>query len=142
VSAIVVLDASAAVRAVMDAAAQPALLDRLAAAALVLAPTLMRVEAANALWKYQRAGAIDASDARDRHAEACLLVHRFVDEQALFPEALQLASDLDHPVYDAIYAVTARRHAATLLSFDRRLHALCAGSRIDCDLLGAAGGSS
>ncbi len=137
----VVLDASAAVRAVMDAAAQPALLDRLAAAALVLAPTLMRVEAANALWKYQRAAVISASEARDRHVEACLLVQRFVDEQALFPEALQLAADRDHPVYDAIYAVTARRHAATLLSFDRRLHALCVSSSIPCELLGSAGGS-
>ena len=79
-SAVIVLDASAAVRAVMDAAAQPALLDRLADAAAVLAPTLMRVEAANALWKYQRAGVIDASEARDRHTEVCLLVHRFIDE--------------------------------------------------------------
>lgn len=132
---VIVLDASAAVRAVMDAAAQPALLDRLAAAAVILAPTLMRVEVANALWKYQRAGVIDAGQARDRHAEVCLIVHRFIDEQTLFPEALQLAVDSDHPVYDAMYAVTTRRHAATLLSFDRRLHHLCTRSQIACDLL-------
>lgn len=134
-SSVIVLDASAAVRAVMDAAAQPELLDRLAAAALVLAPTLMRVEAANALWKYRRSGAIDAGQARDRHAEVCMLVHRFIDEQSLFPEALQLAADADHPVHDTVYAVTARRHAATLLSFDCRLHQLCARSQIDCELL-------
>jgi predicted nucleic acid-binding protein len=140
VSAVVVLDASAAVRAVMDAAAQPRLLDRLAAAAAVLAPTLMRVEAANALWKYRRIGVIDAAEARDRHAEVCLLVHRFIDEQALFPEALQLAADSDRPVYDAVYAITARRHAATLLSFDRRLHHLCTRTQIVCDLLGADDG--
>jgi predicted nucleic acid-binding protein len=132
------MDASTAVRAVMDAFAQPTLLDRLAAAAVVIAPTLMRVEAANALWKYHRAGVISANDARDRHAEIEMLVNRFIDEQTLFPEALQLAADLDHPVYDAVYAVTARRHAATLLSFDRRLHGLCVRSRIPCDLLGAA----
>jgi predicted nucleic acid-binding protein len=135
VSAVVVLDASAAVRAVMDAAAQPALLDRLAAAPIVLAPTLMRVEAANALWKYRRAGVVDAAEVLVRHAEATALVHRFIDEQTLFPEALQLAADLDHPVYDALYAVSARRHAATLLTFDRRLHALCAQAGIVCDLL-------
>ncbi len=134
-SAVVVLDASAAVRAVMDAAAQPRLLDRLAEAASVLAPNLMRVEAANALWRYHRAGVIDATEAHGRHAEICLLVHRFVDEQALFPEALQLAMDRHHPVYDAVYAVTARRHAATVLSFDQRLHGLCEGAAIPCDLL-------
>jgi predicted nucleic acid-binding protein len=136
VSAVVVLDASAAVRAVMDAAAQPALLDRLAAAPIVVAPALMRIEAANALWKYQRAGVIDAAEVLARHAETAALVHRFIDEQTLFPEALQLAVDLDHPVYDAVYAVSARRHAATLLTFDRRLHALCAQASIACDLLG------
>jgi predicted nucleic acid-binding protein len=136
VSTVIVLDASAAVRAVMDAAAQPVLLDRLAAAPVVLAPALMRVEAANALWKYWRAGVVDTAEAMVRHAEASSLVHRFIDEQALFPEALQLAADLDHPVYDAMYAVTARRHAATLLTFDRRLHALCARAQIGCELLG------
>lgn len=129
-----VLDASAAIRAVMDSAAQQSLLDRLAASPAVFAPALMRVEAANALWKYQRAGVIDAAQARERHAEVCLLVHRFVDEQDLFPEALQLAVDLEHPVYDAVYAVTARRNAATLLSFDQRLQALCQRAGIVCDL--------
>lgn len=136
-SKVLVLDASAAVRAVMDAAAQPALLRQLASAALVLAPVLMRVEAANALWKYQRAGLISIAQAQDRHAEISLLVHRFVEEQTFFPEALQLAADFDHPVYDAVYAVTTRRHAATLLSFDRRLHALCQRAGIACDLIDA-----
>jgi predicted nucleic acid-binding protein len=65
-----------------------------------------------------------------------------VDEQVLFPEALQLAADLKHSVYDAVYAVTARRHAATLLSFDRRLHELCERASITCELLGTAGGSA
>jgi predicted nucleic acid-binding protein len=141
VSIVVALDASAAIRAVMDAAAQPTLLDRLAAAAVVVAPTLLRLEAANALWKYQRAGVIDAAAALSRHAEAGALVHRFVDEQTLFPEALRLAADLDHPVYDAMYAVTARRHAAILLTFDRRLHGLCTRSGISCELLGGQAGS-
>ncbi len=34
-----------------------------------------------------------------------MLVHRFVDEHALFPECLQLAIDFNHLVYDAVYAV-------------------------------------
>jgi predicted nucleic acid-binding protein len=125
VSTVLVLDASAAVRAVMDAAAQPALMDELANAAVILAPALLRIEAANALWKYQRAGVIDAPTAHERHAEICALVHRFVDEQPLFPEALQLAADLDHPVYDAVYVVVARRHAGTVVTFDKRLQTLC-----------------
>jgi predicted nucleic acid-binding protein len=136
-SRVLILDASAAVRAVMDAAAQPELLQHLASAAIVLAPTLMRVETGNALWKYQRAGLINIAEAQDRHAEIKLLVHRFIDDEALFPEALQLASDFAHPVYDALYAVTTRRHAGRLLSFDRRLHALCKRADIACDLMAA-----
>lgn len=133
---VLVLDASAAVRAVMDAGAQPALIDELANAAVILAPALLRIEAANALWKYQRAGIIEAPAAHERHAEICALVHRFVDEQALFPEALQLAADLDHPVYDAVYAVVARRHAGTVLTFDRRLQTLCERAAIPSRLAG------
>ncbi len=134
-STVLVLDASAAVRAVMDAAAQPTLMDELANAAVMLEPALLRVEAANALWNYQRAKVIDAPAARERHAELCALVHRFVDEQTLFPEALQLAADLDHPVYDAVFAVVARRHAGVVLTFDRRLQGLCERAAIRSRLL-------
>jgi predicted nucleic acid-binding protein len=131
-----VLDASAATRAVMDPAGQPSLLKYLADAPLVFAPALLRVECANALWKYTRSGAIDASAAVVRHIEAMSLVHRFVDDGTLFPEALQLAFDFGHPVYDAVYAVTARRHTATLLTFNRRLRDLCDRARIECTFFG------
>ena len=128
----VVLDASAAVRAVMDPARQPALLDKLVQAEDVVAPTLLRVETANALWKYQRDGRLSTSETLERHAEALALVQRFVDEDVLFPEALHLAIDVGHPVYDAVYAVTARRQAATLVTFDRRLAELCKRAKISC----------
>ena len=32
-----------------------------------------------------------------------------LNQLALFPECLQLATDFNHPVYDAVYAVLARR---------------------------------
>lgn len=102
-----------------------------------MAPSLLRVRSANALWNCQRAGLIDIDALQARHAELCLLVHRFVDERDLFPEALQLAADFDHTVYDAVYAVAARRNAATLLSFDRRLLGLCQRAGIACALVGS-----
>jgi predicted nucleic acid-binding protein len=36
-------------------------------------------------------------------------------------EALALATHLDHPLYDCLYLVLARREVASLLSADRRL---------------------
>lgn len=133
-----VLDGSAAVRAVMDPAAQPALLERIESAATVLAPALLRAEVGNALWKYVRVGVLVAADLPERHREAMALVHRFVDEAGLFPEALTVAVATDHPVYDILYALTARRHAGVLLTFDMRLHDLCRREHIDSELFAAA----
>lgn len=136
-TATVVLDASAAVRAVMDPAGQPALLDRLSDAALIVAPTLVRAEVGNALWKYARSGLLEVVDLPERHGEAMSLVHRFIDEEDLFPEVLTVSATTGHPVYDMLYALTARRHAATLLTFDRRLHAICEREHITCEYFGS-----
>jgi len=65
------------------------------------------------------------------------LIQLFLDDADLFPEVLTLAANLNHPVYDALYALTAKRHAAVLLTFDRRLHALCDEERIESQLFGA-----
>lgn len=94
----VVLDASAAVRAVMDAGAQPALLSRIGDAAAVIAPTLLRAEVGNALWKYTRIGVMAPSELPARHREAMALIQLFVDDADLSPKALTLAAASDHPV--------------------------------------------
>ena len=62
------------------------------------------------------------------------LIQLFVDDADLFPEALMLAAASDHLVYDALYALTAKRHAVVLLTFDRRLHELCGSERIESTL--------
>ncbi len=133
---VVAIDASAALRAVLDASSQPALIERIATASWIVAPSLLQTEVANALWKYRRAGLLDDLRVVERHAEAVGLVDRFTDDAVLFPEALRLAVTSDHPVYDAMYLVAARRHAACLLTFDRRLHAQCARSQVDGVLFG------
>jgi predicted nucleic acid-binding protein len=136
-SGVVVLDASAAIRLVMDTKAQSDLLERIATADEVLAPMLLCAESANVLWKYQRAGVLSDRQALERHTEISILVHRFVDDCSLFPEALQLAGRLNHPVYDVLYLVTARRHAAQLVTFDSRLHSLCKQAQTDSQLFKA-----
>jgi predicted nucleic acid-binding protein len=137
VTGAVVLDASAVVRAVMDAGAQPALLGRIGEATTAIAPTLLCAQVGNTLWKYTRIGVMAPSDLPDRHREAMALVQLFVDDADLFPEVLTLAATQNHPVYDALYALTAKRHAAVLLTFDRRLHGLCESERIESTLFAA-----
>lgn len=119
-----VLDASAALRIVLDAERHPSLLDRVESAEAVYAPSLFVSETANALWKYVGAGHLSEEDALRLHRDAVALVDRLVADVDLFPEALTVASRQKHPVYDALCVVVARRNGAALMTMDKRLLAL------------------
>ncbi len=122
----VVLDASAALRTVLSPADHPSVLVAIESASDVLAPQLFAAETANALWKYQGAGRLDGRAVRARHSEALALVSVWIPDTSLFPEALSLAARLEHPVYDCLYLIAARRFDARLLTSDGRLEALFA----------------
>lgn len=117
----VVLDASAAVRLIMRMEDALVLADRLDEASLVLVPGLFRTEVANALWKYVRAEQLSADNAVRRLDEALALPDAEVPDSELLTEALASACRTSHPVYDQLYVILARRHAASLLTRDRRL---------------------
>lgn len=119
-----VLDASAAVRAVLGLDRAGEVLSALEAADLVLAPTLLCSETASALWKYVRAGALDGEEAAARYETVLGLVDTLVPDSELAVEALGEAIRHGHSVYDLCYAVLARRHGCTLLTLDRRLGAI------------------
>jgi len=119
-----VLDASAAVRLILGDPAAAALAQPIGEAALVLAPELMLTEVANTLWKLRRADQLNTLDPQQLLADARDLVDRVEPDRHLQAEALALACHLNHPVYDCLYLALARREAASLISTDRRLHAL------------------
>ena len=102
----------------------PRLADTLAQASIVLVPGLFHAEVANALWKYVRAGQLTRELAVQRASEAVDLIDLTIPDAELVTECLAAAIDHDHPVYDLLYAVTARRHACQVLTLDRRLQAL------------------
>ena len=119
-----VLDASAALHVVMRLSSAEPIIERLEQATLVLVPQLYFSEAANALWKYVSSGQLSAEQAIERYQEVCLLPDQAISDQTLALEALNLASSHNHPVYDMIYAVLARRNACGVLSRDNRLAGL------------------
>lgn len=119
-----VLDASAAVRAVMRTDEAGQLIDLLSDEALVLAPSLYSCEVANALWKYVQAGVLRLELALERLDEAANLIDEVTPDSKLTTEALAEAARYKHPVYDLLYAVLARRHGYGVLTMDRRLSAL------------------
>ena len=102
------------------------MVEALAAADLVLAPELMLTEVANALWRLQRAGQLEEADVQRRFERAVALVDHIEPDRTLQAEALALATHLDHPVYDCLYLVLARREMAALLSADQPLLKLAA----------------
>ena len=118
---IVVLDASAAVEVVLQRESAPRFAEILTQADLVLAPTLLITEASNVFWKYQKFAdySQDACEKSIEHIVA--LADEYVNEAELYREAFSLGCMLDHPIYDMVYLVLARRNNAKLLTMDKKL---------------------
>lgn len=114
-----VLDASAAVRLVLNGEHASHLAAKLEDVAIVTAPDLFCSEVANALWKYVRAGELDLDLALSRLEQCMGLVDDLIPEHVLAPEALVAAARHQHRVYDMMYAVLARRSGAIVITTDR-----------------------
>jgi predicted nucleic acid-binding protein len=127
-----VLDASAAVRLILG---HPDLdeswIDIVGSAERVLVPSLYFSEVANALWKYVRADVLTEEEALLRLREGMDLASESADDSELVGEAFSTAARFHHPVYDALYAVLARRHGCPVLTADARLQALLTELRLD-----------
>lgn len=96
----------------------------------LLAPDLLLVEVANALWKKTTASEISAAEA---DAAFALLRESGIDFRAtapLLPRAMDVARRLGHPVYDCVYLALADEEQASLVTADRRLLRLASERRL------------
>ena len=133
-----VLDASAAVHLVVNGPHAIHLVTKLEEAAIVTTPDLFCSEAANALWKYIRAGELTIDLALTRLEQALGLVDGLVPQRTLAAEALVAAAKHQRSVYDMTYAVLARRSGATVITMDRGLALALRDMDVEsyCPLLG------
>ena len=86
-----------------------------------LAPDLLLVEVANALWKKTTSGEISA---READVALDLVAQSGIDLQPpgpLLPRAMEVARRLAHPVYDCVYLALAEREHIALVTADQRL---------------------
>lgn len=120
----VVLDASAAMRLVLRQQHAAELLGLLESSSAVLAPALFHSEAANSLWKYRCHKALEIDEALAKYEQSAALIDAFTPDQELALEALAAAAHYEHPVYDLLYAVLARRTGSQVATFDKRLKSL------------------
>jgi predicted nucleic acid-binding protein len=120
-----VVDASVAIKWLIDEPLSEQAARLLDADLPLLAPELIYAEAANALWAIARRGRIHATDVRealDVLADVPLAVPSSMKQ--LMAAAARLAGDLDHPVYDCMYLALALQEQRPVITADRRFVAV------------------
>ncbi len=116
---IAVLDASAAVRAVIEP--ESPFRAVLEAADLVIAPELFVAEVCSAFRKYARAKVMKPAEAEKEVVHALALVDHLQPMGEMAGDVMALARRSEHSVYDLFYLALARRTGATLLTADLAL---------------------
>ena len=139
---VVVLDASVAVRWVVEeegSAEAAALLDQDTA---WIAPRLLLTEAASALRRKVTDGAVTAAlagQALDTLLQAVADgILRLADDERIVTQALLLALSLEHKLPDCMYLALAEREGGSIATADARLARLARSRKIDVLLVPSA----
>lgn len=116
-----VIDASVVLRWFIEAPGSEAAVALLDREEPLIAPELVVAEVANAAWKLSRAGEIDGRQARETAGAIASSFSALVPLAPLAPRAFEIATALDHPVYDCLYIALAEAEDAALVTADDRL---------------------
>ena len=127
-----VIDASAAIGLVRAGGEGAASARLMADCEKVIAPELFCEEVAQGAWKYAHVGALDRDGAVAMMQATLGCVSEFFPNCELAEEALAEAIRLDHPFYDMLYFVLARRASLPLLTCDKKLAKLCRDNGVEC----------
>jgi predicted nucleic acid-binding protein len=100
----------------------------LAGGAALTAPDIIVAEVCNAAWKSARLGRITQAQVEDIAAALPRFIEKFANSAVLAPRAVLIASQLDHPVYDALYLALAEREAVQVVTADARFQAKVRGT--------------
>jgi predicted nucleic acid-binding protein len=124
----IVVDASAAVHWLFELEFSDKAEALLVSGERLIAPDLVMAEIASAIWKFVRFAGVSADTATSVLAEADQHFDELVPANELKDEALALAIELQHPVYDCFYLALARQRSAVVVTTDRRLVRRCGDS--------------
>jgi predicted nucleic acid-binding protein len=120
-----VIDASVAVKWVVPEVGSDAASDLLGRE--LWAPSLWLAEAGSALLKKTRRGEITVDEARLRAQDLMDAPIEPIELSVLLPNAMRMASELGHSIYDCFYLAAALLRDTTLVTADRRFAAKVAG---------------
>jgi len=94
----------------------------------LVAPDLVLIEIANALWKNVKRGLLAADQVKMRLNDVPGFFNKLLSTPDLVAEAFALGVAADVPIYDCAYVVAARRIGARLVTADRKLIAKLTGT--------------
>jgi len=120
----VVMDSSAAVEISLYRTHAEDFINFLENALWVVSPDLFISETANVFWKYHQYENFPVDLCEKSLERAIKIIDEFYPTHSLYLEALSLSLQTEHPVYDSMYLVLARRNNATLLTLDKKLYRL------------------
>jgi predicted nucleic acid-binding protein len=115
----IVVDASVAIKWVIDEAGSQSARRLVADDELLVAPDFLIVECANILWSASRRGRITSERARAALLSIEAVPIHFLSASKHVGAAQTLAIELGHPVYDALYLAVALVEHAVVVTADR-----------------------
>ncbi len=90
-------------------------------------PGLFHVEVGNAIWKKLRRGEIELGPLMPYLRSLTTLVQTF-DETVHVPRAIDIAAELDHPIYDCLYVAIAEAMSSLVITADQQFLRKTAGT--------------
>ncbi len=127
---IVVLDVSAAIDVLLNKGDFEIYKNKIEKADVVLAPEIYLSEITNAAWKYNRIAGFSSGNSVSLAEDGINLIDQFISVKDLWKESLLEAINNNHPVYDCLYLICARRNNGVLLTKDKKLKNICSELRI------------
>lgn len=117
-----VVDASVAVKWVVEEEGRDLARQLLLTDVELLAPDFLAVETSSVLWKKVRRGEMSREQALAATSAVLLPIAELIATARVTRRAFELALSLDHPIYDCLYLATAELLDAKLVTSDARLH--------------------
>lgn len=121
----IVLDASAAFDILFSKGRSEKYTKEVEQADVVIAPDIYSSEISNVAWKHGEFAGFTHEDILSLAEDGINLIDQYVSAEEIWRESLREAINNNHPVYDCLYVVCARRNDGVLLTRDRKLENIC-----------------
>ncbi len=92
----------------------------------VVAPDVFISEITNVFWKYYQFGGIPLETCESCIEDSLGVVDSIMDSKDLYREAFAFSCTANHPIYDTLFLILARRLNGNLLTLDKKLSKLAA----------------